>query len=65
MKTQSKQQKPLTTKEFIIMVIIGLIIWRIPLFIFDLGAIWAGLLPILGFAIGYLVVKLIRKINKK
>ena len=62
---QTKQQKPLTTKEFVIMIIIGLIIWRIPLYIYDLGAIWAGLLPVMGFAVGYWIVLLIRKLNKK
>jgi hypothetical protein len=58
------QQKPLTTKEFIIMIIIGLIIWRIPLFFFQFGVIWAGLLPIVGFSIGYWFVMLLRRWKK-
>ena len=56
---------PLTTKEFIIMVVMGLAIWRVPLWVFDLGAILAGLLPVLGFTIGYGVVMLIRRIKQK
>jgi hypothetical protein len=54
------KQKPLTTKEFIIMVVAGLIIWRVPLFFLQFGVIWAGLLPVVGFGIGYWVVMLMR-----
>jgi hypothetical protein len=59
------QQKPLTTKEFIIMVITGLVIWRVPLFFFQFGVMWSVLLPVVGFGIGYWVVMLLRKRGNK
>lgn len=65
MKNNQPKQQKISTKEFIIMIIIGLIIWRVPLWIFDFGIIWAGLLPVLGFTIGYWIVMLIRKIKQK
>ena len=66
MKIQKIQNKPLTTKEFIIMVVIGIIIWYTPKWFFGIdGIIISGLLPIIGFGIGYLVVMLLRKIKKR
>ena len=58
------QKQPLTTKEFIIMVIIAIIIWRIPQWFFHIeGIIFSALLPIIGFGIGYWTVMLLRKIK--
>ena len=60
-----KKKQKMTTKEFMVMVVIALIIWRAPLLIWDLGIIVSGLLPVIGFGIGALVVSFLRKINKQ
>ncbi len=58
------EKQPFTTKEFIIIVIIGILIWRIPQWVFHIeGIIISGLLPVIGFGIGYWIVILIRKIK--
>ena len=63
-KTKNKQKNEFTKKEFIIIVVIALLIWRIPPLFFDLGAIIVGLLAALGFVIGVLFILVLRKIKK-
>ncbi len=62
----NNQKRPFTTKEFIIMVIIGVAIWWIPKWVFKLeGIIISALLPVIGFTIGHWIVMLLRKIKRK
>ena len=54
--------------EFVLIVIIAVSIWWVPQWIFDIkGAFISGLLSVMGFALGWIIVILIRKIkrNKK
>lgn len=58
--------KNMTNKEFVIMIIIGVAIWWVPKWIFHIqGIIISGLLPVIGFAIGYGIVIILRKFRKR
>lgn len=53
------------TKEFVLVVIIAMIIWWVPKWIFNIqGAIISGLLPVISFTIGYFVVILLRSVKR-
>ena len=57
-----KKQQKMTTKEFIIMIIIFLILWRVPLFFLKLDLVGSIVLPIASLIIANLIVtKLKRK----
>ena len=64
MREKSKEIRDLTIGEFIAVVSIGLLIWRVPPLFLDLGAISVGLLVVIGFGFGYLTIKLLRRKRK-